>query len=309
MTTMEKTIVIGGSGFIGQAIQEQVRKKGLDENFVFSYNKNAVFIDKRLQKARINLLEKTNLKIIERSPVAIYVAGSADHGLAQSSPSIDLDLNVKAFLHFAERFRGSLILLSSQAVYYGLEGEVPENVDHVSTMPYGLSKQMTEAYAMHFCRTGTLRNLWIFRLMYAFGKGEKSRRLIPRCADASRGHGKVEILGGGRSFLNPLPSWFVAQVLLGSAERMARTNDSLLEVTNLCYPENVRVGDIVGFLSKVKNFDYSVSEGGEERPVRFWGNPEKLSSCLRKLKLKVPDVWKELEKYFLELIEGVNGRV
>lgn len=300
---MEKTVVIGGSGFIGQAIQEQVGKKGLDENFVFSYNKNAAFIDKRLHRARINLLEKTNLEIIERSPVAIYVAGSADHGLAQRSPSVDLDLNVKAFLHFAERFRGSLILLSSQAVYYGLEGEVTEDVDHVSTIPYGLSKQMTEAYAMHFCRTGVLRNLWIFRLMYAFGKGEKSRRLIPRCADAVRGHGNVEILGGGRSFMNPLPAWFVAQVLLGSAECMVNTNDRFPEVTNLCYPENVKVRDVVGFLSKVRNFDYSVSEGGEDWPVTFWGNTEKLRSCLRKLKLKVPDVWKELEKYFLELIE------
>lgn len=300
---MEETIVIGGSGFIGQAVQRQAQERGFDKDFVFSYNKNAANIDESLRKVRIGLLGKTDVDTVERFSTTIYVAGNSDHGLAQGSPSVDLDLNVKAFLHFVERFRGSLILLSSQAVYYGLEGEVKESVDHVSTMPYGLSKQMIEAYAMYFHRIGMLRNLWIFRLMYSFGKGEKSRRLIPRCATAARDNSEVRILGGGRSFVNPLPSWFVAQVLVESAERIRRTDEGFLGVTNLCYPENVRVKDIVGFLGRVKHFDYSISESGEEWPVRFWGNTENQNSHLRKLKLKVPNVWKELEKYFLELIE------
>ena len=299
---MEKIIVIGGSGFIGRAVQKHVLDQRIENAFVFSYNTHPEKIYNNLEKVQIDLLKKDNIKVIESYPTAIYLAGNADHGLARRFPSLDLDLNVKAFLNFMKEFRGSLVLLSSQAVYYGLEGEIPENVDHVSTIPYGISKQMTEAYAKYFLTKGTLSKLSIFRLMYAFGEGEKEKRLIPRCAKATYSNETVTVFGRGKSFLNLLPSWFVAKILIVAAEDLKKRDANFLEITNINYPERVTVSDLVRFLDRVEHFDYVISEFGEEWPVRFWGNTKKLSTHMKEWKIDFPNLWDNSKRYFTELI-------
>jgi nucleoside-diphosphate-sugar epimerase len=299
---MEKTIVVGGSGFIGKAVQKEVITQDAQNAFVFSYSKNPQEIGADLEKIQVNLLGRQNLEKIRKYSSAIYVAGSAEHGLARASPSLDLDLNVKAFLSFMKVFRGSLVLLSSQAVYYGLEGEIKENVDHVPTMPYGLSKLMTEAYAKYFLETTTLSSLWIFRLMYAFGEGEKARRLIPRCANAAINRGEVNINGEGKSFLNPLPSWFVGKILVKGMQSLLCRSGASLGVTNLNHSERFTVGDVVKFLASVRNFKYIINAGGEEWSVRFWGNTGSLLTYMEEWKIDFPDIRRSLKKHFIELL-------
>ena len=301
---LDKVLIAGGSGFIGAAIQQLVLNERLDDDFAFSFNKNPEKINARLNKVQLDLLKTGASKKIKEYPLAVYVAGNMDHGLAKRSPLQDLDLNVRTFLNFMEEFRGSLVLLSSQAIYYGLEGETSEAVNHVATVPYGLSKQMVEEYAKYLLKEGTLQKLWIFRLMYAFGKGEKERRLIPRCANAVRNNKEAIIFGGGKSFLNPLPSWFIAQVLLKSAERLKASESKFMEVTNINYPERVSVKDVVTFLNSVKHFDFALNDSGEEWPVKFWGNTKNLLSHLREWNINFPDLWDNLKDYFAELIAG-----
>lgn len=301
---MEKTIVIGGSGFIGKAIQNYVINKQIEKAFAFAYNKHPENIHNSLDKIRIDLLNKKTLGAAERYQHAIYVSGSADHSLAKSSPSLDLDLNVRAFLNFMEEFNGSLVLLSSQAVYYGLKNEILENTDHVPTIPYGLSKKMMEAYASYFLEEGRLKKLWMFRLMYAFGEGEKERRLIPRCARAASDNKRVTIFGGGKSFLNPLPSMFVAETLVEATKDLAKRDKEFVETTNLNSPKSVTVGDVVRFLSGVKHFDYEIVQSGEEWPVEFWGNTRNLSAHLKEWKIDFPNLWDDLKEYFNKLLRG-----
>ena len=302
---MNKAIVIGGSGFIGSAIQQYVVKQRAEGAFIFSYNAHPERINVKLEKVRINLFEEDSVRLVEDYPMAIYVAGNADHGVAMNSPMLDLDMTVRAFLNFMESFRGSLILLSSQATYYGLEGEINECVDHVSTIPYGLSKQMVEAYSKHFLKCGSLSKLWIFRLMYAFGKDEKERRLIPRCARATRTSETVAVYGGGKSFLNPLPSWFIAEVLVKAAQSLDKKEENFMEITNINHPEKVTVKDVVAFLESLKHFNYVVKDSGDEWPVKFWGNTERLSTHMRKWGTGFPSVWESVKKYYVELVEGM----
>jgi UDP-glucose 4-epimerase len=301
---MDKVLIVGGSGFIGNAVQQLVLDEGFGENFTFSFDKNPERINKNLNKVHLDLLKTGTSKEIKKYPVAIYLAGNMDHGLAKRSPLLDLDLNVRAFLNFMGEFSGSLVLLSSQATYYGLEGEVPETVNHVATTPYGLSKQMAEAYARYFLNSGTLTKLWIFRLMYAFGRGEKERRLIPRCANAVRNNQRITIFGGGESFLNPLPSWFVAKVLLSAAEELQESENRFMEVTNMNYPEKVSVKDVVAFLCGVNRFDFVINDSGEDWPVRFWGNTKNLLGHMREWNMDFPDLWDNLKQYFTELVAG-----
>ena len=299
---MEKVLVVGGSGFIGSEIQRHVLREHNENSFIFTYNKKPEKMHKNIDRMHLDLLGEVSDEV-RKYPNAIYVAGNADHGLARRSPLLDLDFNIHAFLNFMQKFRGSLVLLSSQAVYYGLEGKISEMIDHVATTPYGISKQMVEAYAKYFLRKSYLSRLWIFRLMYAFGKGEKESRLIPRCAKAIHEGVQLTIFGGGESFLNPLPSEFVAKVILKACESLRKGTKPFMEITNINYPERITTMDLVVYLNQIAPFNFTVSDKGEDWPVRFWGDTENLFSYLREWKMDFIDLWGSLKKYFADLIE------
>jgi nucleoside-diphosphate-sugar epimerase len=299
---MKKTLVVGGSGFIGSTLQRVVLDRKQIGSFVFSFNQKREKLDPKLENLKIDLLEEVSHKVNDY-PVAIYVAGNANHGIAKRDPLLDLNLNVRAFLNFTKEYRGSLVLLSSQAVYYGLEGEVPEEVDHVSTIPYGISKLATEAYAKYLHQTGVLPKLWIIRLAYAFGHGEKENRLIPRCATAVRDGEKVTVFGGGTSFVNPLPVEFVAEILLKAADSLKDAKEGFMEITNLNSPERFTIKNIVTRLSQTESFDFTINASGEEWPVKFWGSTKNLSDHLEDWNMEFPDSWATLKKYFIELIK------
>jgi nucleoside-diphosphate-sugar epimerase len=301
---MEKTLVVGGSGFVGSALQLEVLKNNTEKNFAFSYHAKPEKIDGKLETLRLDLLNPEKASEITEFSRAVYVAGNADHGLAKRDPLLDLDLNVRAFLNFMREFRGSLVLLSSQAVYYGLEGEIPENVDHLATMPYGLSKQMMESYARFFQKEGKLSKLWIFRMMYAFGEREKDYRLIPKCAKAVREKGKVTLFGGGKSFVNPLPVDFVASTLMKASSSLEEKPKATLETTNLNHPTKTAVKDVVQYLHSLEPFDFEVEESGEEWPVKFYGDTANLAGHLKEWHTQFPSLQDSLKKYFTNLVRG-----
>jgi nucleoside-diphosphate-sugar epimerase len=297
---LEETLVLGGSGFIGRAVQKQVLDQGLADKFIFSYAKNPERISKGLRKEHYDLLAPHVGEALRGPKQALFLAGNADHRLAEEDPSLDLTLNVGSFLGLMSGFKGRLVLLSSQALYYGLEGRVGEAVEHLPETTYGISKQMVEAYAKYYLATRTLESLWIFRLSYAFGEGERADRLIPRCASATRAGGAVTVYGGGKSFLNPLPADFVARVLLKAIELPPPTKGARVEITNLNHREPMKVRDVVSLLKSVQRFDINLVE--EERwPVKFWGETGNLEGHLSKWRMSFPDIEVSLKSYFQEL--------
>ncbi len=298
---MKKTLVVGGSGFIGSALQRVTLERKQSKSFVFSFNQERERIDGKLENLKIDLLGEISRKVNDY-PVAIYVAGNANHGTAKRDPLVDLDLNVRAFLNFIETYRGAIVLLSSQAVYYGLKGEISESVDHIPTIPYGISKSAVEAYARYLLQARNLPKLWIFRLAYAFGQGEKENRLIPRCARAVNENEKITLFGDGKSYMNPLPVEFVAEILLKAADSLEDAEEGFLQITNVNSPERFTVKNLVKKLSQIERFDFEVSPFGEEWPVEFWGSTENLSYHMRNWHMIFPDTWGTLKNYFIELV-------
>jgi nucleoside-diphosphate-sugar epimerase len=304
---MKKTLVVGGSGFIGKAVQRYVLERGLADSFTFTYCRGRENILPGVEAFEMDLLENIDIGDIRPFSGAIYLAGNANHGLAKRDPLMDLRLNAEAFIKFVGFFKGSVALLTSQAVYYGLDGEIGEDVDHMPGIPYGISKKVIEAYAHYFLNEKMIHNLYIFRLMYSFGEGEKERRLISACARAARSGGRVEIYGGGKSYLNPLPSSFVAEVLIAAIEDLYGENKGFAEAVNLNHPERITVADAVNFLKSIRGFDCAINDWGEEWPVTFWGRTERLHLLLKEWGLSLPDPWDSLKKHYLrETADGLR---
>lgn len=292
-------LVLGGSGFVGRAIQQQVIVEGRTHEFVFAYRDGAARIDSRVKSLRVDLLDPDTLPVISEYDEAIWVAGSSDHGRAVRDPLGDLECSVVTMLRFLGVFRGNLTMLSSQAVYFGLKGEIREDVDHATSMPYGFAKLAAERYAAWALQAGQLTRLWIHRLMYAYGSHENPRRLLSRCLAAAETGEDVLITGGGRSFLNPLPVGFVAEVLLRSSEHLPGMSPGSCLVTNLNHPECWTVLDVVEFIVRLRRFSYEVTGSGEEWPVEFFGCVDRLIDFLAQWGLAFPSVEASLESYVM----------
>jgi nucleoside-diphosphate-sugar epimerase len=292
---VDETLILGGAGFVGRAIQQRVTER--PEEFVIVTRPGAGAGTSGLRTLRLDLRDDSALAEVSHFGHAIWVAGNADHGLGWSDPIADVESQLLALLSFLKHFHGSLTLLSSQAVYFGLEGEVVEDVDHVSAMPYGFAKLASESYARWALDAGRLRQLWVYRLMYAFGEDEKPRRLLARCVEAGRAGGRVTVAGGGRSFLNPLPVDFVADVLLRSAEHLRSEADGFVEITNINHPERWTVLDTLAAFNSLVAFDYDVVEAGEDWPVTFYGDVGRLTRRMNGWGLQFPDIRASLSDY------------
>ena len=299
---MDKGIlVVGGSGFIGKGIQEAAMDMGMGDLLTFTYSEHPERINDGFKKVKVDLLHKEGADPLKDYTMAIFVAGHGNQGTADLDPFRDIQINTTLFLNFMRYYRGSLVMLSSQAVYQGLSGGVKENVDHVPESPFGISKRMAEAYADFYYRTEHIQKLWVFRLLYAYGKGELDRCLLPMCAWASSNQGKVVLHGGGKSYLNPLSSSFVGEVLLRAVDTVEEQDDGSREVFNLNHPKKMTSLDVVKLLSGAKRFTYTVDEGGENWPIRYWGDTDKLAVLFKEWKLSFPDEKQSLLDYFMDI--------
>jgi nucleoside-diphosphate-sugar epimerase len=299
---LDETLIVGAAGFVGRAIQERIADRPAE--FVLVTRPRAGVGTSPLRTLQLNLRDDSALAEVSRFRDAIWVAGNAEHGLGWSDPIADLDSQLLALLSFLKHFRGSLTLLSSQAVYFGLDGEIVEDVDHVPAMPYGFAKLAAERYARWALEAGRLRQLWVYRLMYAFGEDERPRRLLARCMEAARSGGRVTIAGGGRSFLNPLPVDFVADVLLRSAEHLRSEADGFVEITNINHPDRWTVLDTLATFNSLVAFDYDVVEAGEDWPVTFYGDVGRLTRRMNEWGLRFPDIRASLSDYRDQAVRG-----
>lgn len=294
-------LVVGGSGFIGKGIQEAAMDMGRGDMLTFAYRQHPENIQNGFKKVKVDLLEKDGAAPIKDYGTAIFVAGQGDQSEADTDPVHDLQMNDLLFLNFMRYFRGSLIMLSSQAVYQGLNGEIRESIDYVPESPFGISKRMAEAYADFYFCTGHIDKLWVFRLLYAYGRGEMERRLLPMCAWAASNKGRIVIHGGGRSYLNPLYSGFVGEVLLRATDTLGELPAGSRDIFNLNHPKKMTSLDVVKLLSGVRNFEFSIDLEGESWPIRYWGDTGKLANLLKAWGLSFPDARKNLVDYFLDI--------
>jgi nucleoside-diphosphate-sugar epimerase len=299
---LREILVVGASGFVGRAIQDHVLADGDSSRFTFTYRTTPGAIHSGLDRIRLDLLDPASAAQAAGAPVVLWVAGNGDHGLAARDPARDLALTAVSLLALLSRIGGSLCMLSSAATYFGLTGPVDEEVDHVSPIPYGAAKQAAETYARWHRAAGRLAALRIYRLMYAFGPGELPRRLVARCAAAARGGEPLRLVGGGRSFLNPLPVSFVAGALVQTALDLAAGRAGP-EAVNLNHPDRWTVMDVVHFLRTVAEFPCEVIEGGEEWPVTFWGSTDRMVAELAARGESFPEVEAALRRCFETMIE------
>lgn len=294
---MSKVLIVGGSGFVGRAIQKYVLTEGIADDYVFSFNSHSRNVDNRLSKVQLNLsLRETVDYKVSLYHRAIYLVG----GNRRYSDEQNVEIDILAFLNFMKYYRGSLVLLSSQAVYDDLDGKVSENVDHVVTHPRAITKQALESFAKHFAKVGWLTKLCILRSKYIFGEGEENSRLIPQLARKK----KTKITDGGKAVLSLLPVGFVARILVKTEKEVSKI-DTVETIMNMNYPSKITVKDVLDFLLTVDHsLDFEITDEPEVFPVRYYGDTSKLRIWMERWDERFPNIWEEVRRYYFLLREG-----
>lgn len=201
----------------------------------------------------------------------IHLAGNASHALASSEPWRDLAMTggvAAAILSSIATRR--VVLLSSAAVYAGLEGRVDPRLAVDPRMPYALSKRYVEGLVHALQTRGRIADVVTFRLYNAFGPGERPTRLIPRIAAAVRNRRPFELSGDPASLSDPVEVGWVAGALIAAA------GAGITGTFDLCGGDPVLLADQVGRIAAVlgmPELDVELRPNPDEEPIRFWSDP------------------------------------
>jgi UDP-glucose 4-epimerase len=209
----------------------------------------------------------------------IHLAGNSSHGLAASEPWRDLAVTggVAASLLCRVSTR-RIVLLSSAAVYAGLEGRVDPSRCLEPPMAYGLSKRYVEGLASGLVSDGHVEGLVTLRLYNAFGPGERSTRLIPRVVDAIHAGAPFGMSADPTSLSDPLSVEWVAEALIAAA------GSDVTGTFDICGGEPVPIAAQVGRIADAlgaRTPDIAVDQDPAETPIRFWSSPAPAVEALR----------------------------
>ncbi|WP_448524105.1 NAD-dependent epimerase/dehydratase family protein [Pseudothermotoga sp.] len=280
--------VIGASGFLGRWVFKKAKERfGTDRVL-------GVYFSKKIEEDYVDFEEFVS-KYLSKVRTLIITAGNSNHAL----PHQDFE---KTYLMetrylgriFTSGFHGHIVYLSSAAVYYGSKGIVREQQVYPVKDEYGLAKLLAEHSLRCYVRMSASKAI-VYRLMYAYGDGERPTRLLAMVKKSIKTGEVLRVYGTGTSYVNPLPAWFVAEILVRSTE-LVETQTVDFDIFNLAHEQPLRVIDIVDHMKERYALRYELCDP-ESYPVDFYVDVSKLRAILSKMGLAFPNVWEEITKY------------
>lgn len=210
--------------------------------------------------------------------VTIHLAGSSDHGLASREPWRDAQATAVTGAAILGRVRTRrIVLLSSAAVYAGLDGQVDPGRCLAPETPYALSKRYVEGLVAALVAQGRALDAIVIRLYNAYGVGERPTRLVPRVVAAIQRREPFVLTGDPASLSDPLDVGDVVLALQHAATADALPRDAKVTTFDLCggdpWPLGAQVGRIAAALDRDPP-ELIMRPNPSEVPIRFWSTPE-----------------------------------
>ncbi len=206
----------------------------------------------------------------------IHLAGNADHGLAVRAPWLDLRATGVLGAEILGQVRTArIVLLSSAAVYAGLEGPVHPAMAVDPTMPYALSKRYVEGLVRSRVADGQAGSAAIVRLYNAYGPGERPTRLIPRVVEAMQAGARFQLTGDGASLSDPV---HVGDVV---ASLVAAVTSKADGTWDLCGGDARPLDEQVGRIARALDSDPPPVDrvpDASQTPIRFHSDPGPLAA-------------------------------
>jgi nucleoside-diphosphate-sugar epimerase len=178
-------LVVGASGFIGKNLLLHLDKR---HEVVATYHTSEGF-PKFVGDAKLDnvTVEKCDLRqegeLVQtlsryaRFDKCVYLASDTRVGFLSREPAVDVMNNILPMANFTKHYRGGTVLfISSGAVYMGSRGMVSPSTPLHPTIPYSISKMASELYLRSQVEGG-FEGFVILRFFGAFGPYEAERKI------------------------------------------------------------------------------------------------------------------------------------
>ncbi len=223
-------LIIGGSGFLGQLL---VKYLADDYNITATYRRRPLKKELAANCASTIHLDLSDVNAIRAGingindhDVILLLAGNVDVGLSVKDPISDLQANTISFLHLLDTISGgTIIFISSGAVYGSHTGGVSPQTSAVPSLPYAISKLSTEGYVRYSVeRNQAFSEYLIVRFFGAFGEFEPPHKFYRKVITYFQKNPKepYRIYGDGTNIVDAMISDDFAsafRVLIKSSKR------------------------------------------------------------------------------------------
>jgi len=246
MFKIEKALITGAAGFIGNALVKYLIKNGTE---VIAVDRNYLAIPgsefRQIDLTKRNAIEDC---LCDRT-VLFHLAANASVAGSVSDPRKDFQDNMYSLLEVFEsaRKKGCQIIFPSTASIYDTSNNLPLNEKAYikPTSPYAAAKIAGEAYCAAYHRSFGL-NIKIARMFSVYGNGMKRFAIHDLIRKIQNNEEQIELLGDGNQIRDYL---FIDDVVRGLV--IIASNGEPGEDYNLASGEAVKLIDLAHQISRI----------------------------------------------------------
>jgi nucleoside-diphosphate-sugar epimerase len=291
---MEKILVTGASGFVGQYVVAELIRNG---HAVIASSADP---DKARQSSWFDQADYISLDLSAFDPAKGYSTlnpatdyfrwfGEPDRlihlaweGLPNYKDNFHTEVNYPrhaAFLENLIRHGLSDITVIGTCLEYGMqEGELREDLPAKPANPYALAKDMLRHRLEELQANSPFTFRWA-RLFYMYGKGQNPKSLLSQLDQALEAGAEVFNMSGGEQVRDYLPVEKVAAYLTRIA-----LQEEVTGIINCCSGHPVTVKELVVDYLRRNHKEISLNLGfylyPDYEPMKFWGDNHKLRSII-----------------------------
>jgi UDP-glucose 4-epimerase len=305
MRRLKSALVLGGAGFLGSWIAEELARRQIETALVDLPGRQLESPVENLPLIEANVNEADLRSIVEAhdADVVFQLVGNAFVPASLDDPLGDLQLNARTTLNVLHQLEQAakppLLVFASSAAVYGNGQRMPMDEDHPfdPLSPYGVSKLAAERYVRVYAY---LHDLPCFSVRPFSLYGPRQRKLVV--------YDLFRRLHGGE---NPLVVSAPAEVSRDFvfAEDAARITVSLAhsapargEAYNVAYGRATSLEELVGTILSVTGIDAEVQFTGDLRPgdpKHWFGDPARARALGAKCTTSLEEGLRQTNDWFL----------
>lgn len=282
---MQKILVTGATGFIGNYVMEELLRQGYSVTASSAIEEKAQQFDwypkvqyKPLDLARLEA-DKDYYSYFNQPDILIHLAWE---GLPNYKAAFHYEVNLpRHFAFLKNMLDGGLehLVVTGTCFEYGMhEGMLSEDMPANPANAYAMAKdglrKMLEAYGA----VNPFDFKWI-RLFYMYGKGQNPNSLLSQLQKALDEKSTVFNMSGGAQVRDYLPVETVAAYIVAIA-----VQQRVGGIVNCCSGRPISVLQLVENYLKERHTEIHLNLGhypyADYEPMSFWGDDKKLNSII-----------------------------
>lgn len=265
MSKKGKCLVLGGGGFIGSHLCDELLNKGYEVTIFDKTNfskKNITHILNKIKIIEGDFNNEIDLSgSLKNVDYVFHLVSSTLPATSNENPVYDAETNLisslKLFKECSENKIKKIIFISSGGTVYGIPEKIPirENYHSNPICSYGIIKKTIEEYLFMFEKIYGL-DYYIFRLSNPYGERQNpsaAQGAIAVFINKVINNEKITIWGNGEIVRDYIYISDVAQALY-SAQRF----DLSEKIFNIGTGTGIALNELLNMISKVVNYEFQV---------------------------------------------------